>query len=560
MKTHFAFSVLALATYGASLCASHQSHRSGTQRSSSTPNSTTRYVVYDRRGALDEPVQTRLEISDLAANRPQQWTLFIRAMQELQRKNESDVTSYYRIAGVHGMPRQTWETSDQCANCGDADGYCTHDSVLFPAWHRVYVALFEQEMLRMATKIAKSFQNTTQRSAMLAARASLRLPYWDWAALPATGSFQTSSFLTSPSVSVEDSNGQLMLTSNPLYHYHFVDPSQLGYIPFTTWTHTLRYPTTNDVNATSQQNAAMSAFDSIRQNMQDRVYQLLSGCHDYLSFSNDQASSRSPQCPTTYPEFSSSNSSKDTIAYHINQLYGPNTNAKADVFSKRVGHERPARRMTELARDTTEGSRAKGLMREEARYVSTMTPTKCHGKTCEALAKDSHTKHLYNAYNGSRYDYLCKVDTPRYALNGSYDVYVFAREPTTRNFAALIHDDALIGVVGIPAGGGGENFHTLVSSSIPLTRTLQELVSSQNQTLLDMGETYCIPFLANHLTWRVVKDGQEVDTRVLPGFQISVYSTTSTPPTTGSLPRWSTLKYLPQVTEGKDRGSQSTNA
>ena len=44
------------------------------------------------------------------------------------------------LPGVHGRPYTSWN------NIGGQfsyTGYCTHDSVLFPTWHRPYLALFE---------------------------------------------------------------------------------------------------------------------------------------------------------------------------------------------------------------------------------------------------------------------------------------------------------------------------------------------------------------------------------------------------------------------------------
>jgi hypothetical protein len=45
-----------------------------------------------------------------------------------------------RCVGIHGRPYKGWDN----VNGPNTDtGYCTHDSVLFPSWHRPYLALFE---------------------------------------------------------------------------------------------------------------------------------------------------------------------------------------------------------------------------------------------------------------------------------------------------------------------------------------------------------------------------------------------------------------------------------
>lgn len=41
--------------------------------------------------------------------------------------------------GIHGYPHRSWDGVDG----GYDSGFCTHQSILFPPWHRPYLALFE---------------------------------------------------------------------------------------------------------------------------------------------------------------------------------------------------------------------------------------------------------------------------------------------------------------------------------------------------------------------------------------------------------------------------------
>ncbi len=41
--------------------------------------------------------------------------------------------------GIHGRPFVAWDG----VNGPYEKGYCTHSSILFPTWHRPYLALFE---------------------------------------------------------------------------------------------------------------------------------------------------------------------------------------------------------------------------------------------------------------------------------------------------------------------------------------------------------------------------------------------------------------------------------
>lgn len=97
----------------------------------------------------------RLPIDDFVKSGPH-FDLFILALSILQDRSQSDPLSYFQIAGIccffpkgygfdtnlgiHGYPSIPWDNVD---GEGFYPGYCPHESVLFPTWHRVYMALFE---------------------------------------------------------------------------------------------------------------------------------------------------------------------------------------------------------------------------------------------------------------------------------------------------------------------------------------------------------------------------------------------------------------------------------
>ena len=64
----------------------------------------------------------------------------------MQETDQSEMTSWFQVAGIHGLPYTTWDSAEGIA--GASTGYCTHSSVLFPTWHRPYVALFEVSLNR----------------------------------------------------------------------------------------------------------------------------------------------------------------------------------------------------------------------------------------------------------------------------------------------------------------------------------------------------------------------------------------------------------------------------
>jgi hypothetical protein len=45
--------------------------------------------------------------------------------------------------GIHGRPYTAWDSVTGPGGYTQATGYCTHNSILFPTWHRPYLALFE---------------------------------------------------------------------------------------------------------------------------------------------------------------------------------------------------------------------------------------------------------------------------------------------------------------------------------------------------------------------------------------------------------------------------------
>lgn len=236
----------------------------------------------------------RLEVRQLRAQQPNQWSLFLQAMLRMENAAQTGKTSYYQIAGIHGVPRQNWDGVGQCSACTGADGYCTHDSILFLGWHRAYLALFEQEMVKVAKTIAATYPTAT-RATMQAAASNLRLPYWDWAARPPNGGNNMPSEVTTSTVSINGPSGQQTIR-NPLFRHVFQSTSALRYSPFTVYPGTFRYPTSNTNTATSQNNLAINAFNNIRGSLQDQVYNMFSTCDEFVEVGADAQGQSSSRC------------------------------------------------------------------------------------------------------------------------------------------------------------------------------------------------------------------------------------------------------------------------
>ena len=220
----------------------------------------------------------------------------------------------------------------------------------------------------------------------------------------------------------------------------------------------------------------------------------------------------------TYPEFVDSDGSAAAIKQYVNNLYGPNANAAA-------------------------GSSKRDLVPElEDRAAKVLTPL--------------------IANNGSLFQYVANIETARYALNGSYNIFLFNGNPTSEDPAEWILDANLIGPMGVLASEAMSASNTVAQGSIPLTRTLSNVISSGAGLLADLTEANVVPYLVKNLQWRIAgPTGLEIDPASVPDFDISVFASTASQVSGSELPVWSEFIPLEDVT--KDRsgtGSGSVSA
>ncbi|KAH8808502.1 hypothetical protein F5884DRAFT_373546 [Xylogone sp. PMI_703] len=154
----------------------------------------------------------RRNILDLQYDTPQ-WSLYILALAVMQTSADSDLLGYYQISGIHGRPYIAWNGVNTVPGA-PSTGYCTHDSVLFPTWHRPYMALFEQILVTYAQQIAEMYPASFNDTYKTAAK-NLRVPFWDWAS-----NATIPSVVNQPSVVIQTPYGYQPF-ANPLYQYQF---------------------------------------------------------------------------------------------------------------------------------------------------------------------------------------------------------------------------------------------------------------------------------------------------------------------------------------------------
>ncbi|KAK4185474.1 common central domain of tyrosinase-domain-containing protein [Podospora australis] len=141
----------------------------------------------------DTAVPLRLEVDSWypgqTAEHLIQNSLFLHALRCLQQRDPDHKLSFFQIAGIHGLPYQPWDEDKDAVTPNE--GYCTHDSLLFPCWHRPFMLLYEASLPLsplftqvlheiMVKQVIPQLPKAEQQK-WTTASDTWRLPYWDWA-------------------------------------------------------------------------------------------------------------------------------------------------------------------------------------------------------------------------------------------------------------------------------------------------------------------------------------------------------------------------------------------
>ncbi|KAK1757866.1 hypothetical protein QBC47DRAFT_319522 [Echria macrotheca] len=193
-------------------------------------------------------VPIRREIRDLQRNFPDQFNLYVLGLQNLQSLDESQLQSYYQIAGIHGQPFKPWNgvtSSTDWRTSSGFGGYCTHSSILFVSWHRPYLALYEQALYKSVQTVAQKFPAGPLRDKYVAAAKDFRAPYFDWASQPPAGSTAFPSAISQSFILVVDVDGATKTIANPInrFAFHPVNPAAGDFnANWSRFPQTVRYP------------------------------------------------------------------------------------------------------------------------------------------------------------------------------------------------------------------------------------------------------------------------------------------------------------------------------
>lgn len=233
-------------------------------------------------------VPSRPDIHDLQ-NDQDKWNLYILALDMMQWTDQSFPTSWFAISGLHGVPFEPW--SEVYPTPGNEyTGYCHHQDVLFPTWHRAYVALYEQELCQRMQFIATTYTGPA-KNRFESAAADCRAPYFDWASLPLTSrdSMLPASIGDNPKINVSGPHGTQTI-DNPLFAYSFKPPNRGVFenvTPWADWTATRRAPTSTQPNAMSNNSVINTNLLLYMSQNQQRLYNLFTDYSNYTIFSNE---------------------------------------------------------------------------------------------------------------------------------------------------------------------------------------------------------------------------------------------------------------------------------
>ncbi|EUC44489.1 hypothetical protein COCMIDRAFT_98124 [Bipolaris oryzae ATCC 44560] len=242
-------------------------------------------------GVQGTGVHPRLELRELQQD-AELWNMFILAFARFQTMDQTQKTSYYEIAGIHGVPFGQWDNVKGIPG-QEKMGYCPHSSSIFGPWHRPYLALFEQILHDRAVDIANEYPIGQARNKALKIAARVRLPFWDWARRPLKSDEGViPATLRVPRLSVTHPDGTVGEIPNPIFRYEFNPVPQTVFAEmveyeFKDWNHTIRYPLNPYfANATSRDDDVNVVIGKQQDSIRDTVYKLLTTYQPYNQVSN----------------------------------------------------------------------------------------------------------------------------------------------------------------------------------------------------------------------------------------------------------------------------------
>ncbi|KAH6890579.1 hypothetical protein B0T10DRAFT_596680 [Thelonectria olida] len=199
----------------------------------------------------------RLEIRQMKAD-TYKWDLFVLSMSMFQSASQDDPMSWYKVAGIHGVPYESWNGVEAIPGANQSG----------------------------------LFTNETERRAYQQAASDFRIPYWDWSLNAPEGEEHFPKVFWDPVVSQHGPNG-VQKIRNPLYSYYFHPKDEEAFIwaPLNAWDETKRAPDTAVDSAAppSRNDQVSQALLSKLPEIQQRLLILLANYNEDINAIGKQA-------------------------------------------------------------------------------------------------------------------------------------------------------------------------------------------------------------------------------------------------------------------------------
>ncbi|KAF2663037.1 Di-copper centre-containing protein [Lophiostoma macrostomum CBS 122681] len=524
-------------------------------------------------------VPIRREIHDLKDKFPDQWNIYLLGLRALQLEDHTSPTSYYQIAGIHGRPLKVWEGA-----MGRSDHtpgqYCPHSNTMFLGWHRAYLALYEQELYKHMRDVASQFPpNLVQK--YTTAVEDFRIPYWDWG-LGSSGPDVPDMF-TAPTVQVVGTNGSSQTIANPLHHFDFPDIISNDFErQWVNFNSTLRWPSSDMANATTQDDRFIANFKTNRQFYHDQLSGHLAFAGSMNEFSKvrleplhgnihytiggapppaDQSDGH--MWPTDYsafePTFWLHHCNVDRIfaiwqALRPSSYFEPDNVGTAEnswiVQSQTVDAETPLLPFwnTPSSYWTTNGVRNTTVLgyaypeTQRWNYPSDDAYRRAVNKTVSSLYSSSVRKSLTGETGqaGGVFGHILDQES-------AYTDWTIFTEGSRADFTASFY--VRFSLIGVESANGTPEVGSWVvilpspnkdsgsastkresstdlgfKGTVSLTASLLDQIAAGNLSSLDAGDV--VPFLTNKLTWEVYMGGKLVPSTNVPSLAVQVTSST----------------------------------
>ncbi|KAF4637365.1 hypothetical protein G7Y89_g712 [Cudoniella acicularis] len=515
------------------------------------------------------------------------WSLYIQALNAMQQTPEDNMMSYFQIAGIHGRPYYAWDGYEQDPSA-PLIGYCTHNSVLFPTWHRPYLALFEKILVGHVQTIAKQYRSIQYQTAA----DNFRIPFWDWASTPTMPDT-----VITPTIRVNTPSGTKNVT-NPLYQYKFQKfPLNDTWFPtdadaqLSRWPTTVRHP---DENGTSNEAAANS--DLAAKTLMQDVYAVFATVTDYDTMATGSMEGTSFEYVHNVVHYSVGCCGERFVGGHMSSVA---YSAFDPIFwlhhanVDRLFAMWEAINPTQFLVPSTDFSGTFTIRQQTNDTVSTfLTPfTTSDGKTPYDSTSSRTTKAFGYSYADIpdlllTPDQLVKnvtalvntkynpggIFTPKAKkpVNGSRGASKRDRQPQVRDWSVAIQAmNTALGenyAVTITAGIAGKVGEMLVipppdaeNSTSPITTnhvlSLSDVVMSANVDTQNV--TAVVSYLKSNLAWSVTKfDGTPIPNEQVKGLNVRVDDTIVTlPASIEEFPKYGTRTPHTEITTGKAGGA-----